>query len=179
MNFFAQYMRRVAELVEAIDLAAFDAATALLKNAHARGGKVLLAGNGGSAAMASHIAVDLTKVAGIRGVTFNESDLITCFANDFGYEQWVAKALEYYADPEDVVVLISSSGRSPNIVNAAQQANSMKLPLVTFSGFAPDNPLRARGTVDFWVDSREYNHVEATHQTWLVAIVDALVAQQP
>ena len=59
------------------------------------------------------MAVDLTKASGIRAVNFNEADLITCFANDYGYEHWVEKALDFYADPKDVVILISSSGSHP------------------------------------------------------------------
>ncbi len=174
MSFSGHYMRRLAGLLESLAPADFDAATDLLRQTGARKGKVLLAGNGASAAMAAHGAVDLTKVSGIRALTFNEADLITCFANDFGYEHWVAKALEYYADPQDAVVLISSSGRSPNVVNAAHQARRMGLPLLTLSGFAPDNPLRALGTVNLWVNSDQYNLVEVTHQAWIVAMVDAL-----
>ena len=66
-----------------------------------KGGEVIIAGNGGSAAMASHAAVDLTNNAQVRAVSFNDAGLITCFANDFGYEKWVEKSLEYYADKSD------------------------------------------------------------------------------
>jgi D-sedoheptulose 7-phosphate isomerase len=79
-------------------------------SANKKGKKIIIAGNGGSAAMASHVAVDLTKNAGVRAINFNEADLITCFANDYGYEEWVAKAVEFYGDEGDVLVLISSSG---------------------------------------------------------------------
>ena len=121
-----------------------------------------------------HIAVDLTKVAGIRGMAFNDADLITCFANDYGYEHWMAQAVRAYAGSGDTLVLISSSGRSPSVLNAATEANRMGIPVLTLTGFAPDNPLRASGTVNLWVNDRRYNMVEATHQAWLVAMVDAL-----
>ena len=91
----------------------------IFKNTSKKGGKVILAGNGGSAAMASHVAVDITKNAGIRSVTFNEYDLITTLANDYGYENWIAKAIELYHNPNDLVVLISASGQSLNVINAA------------------------------------------------------------
>ena len=143
-----------------------------LTGARERGRKVLLAGNGASAAMASHVAVDLTKVAGIRAVTFNDADLITCLANDFGYEQWIAQAIECYGDAGDVAVLISSSGASPNIVNAARQARARGLGVVTLSGFDAGNPLRALGELNLWVNSRSYNIVETTHQSWLLAGLD-------
>ena len=126
--------------------------------------------------MASHVTVDFTKAAGIRAINFNEADLITCFANDYGYEHWVAKALEAYADPGDLVILISSSGKSPNMLNGARQAKAMDLSLVTVSGFSADNPIRKLGDLNLWVDSTAYNIVEMTHHVWLLAIVDYLIA---
>lgn len=156
----------VAQLVELKDL---------LKERQALGKKAIVAGNGGSAAMASHCAVDFTKNAGIRSVNFNEADLITCLANDFGYDKWLAKALELYADEGDPVILVSSSGKSPNMVQAAQYARSNGLTVVTFTGFAPDNPLRALGDLNFWVNSRAYNLVEMTHQLWLLAVCDLVI----
>ena len=125
--------------------------------------------------MASHVAVDFTKAAGIRAVNFNEADLITCFANDYGYEHWTEKALEAYADPGDLAILISSSGKSQNILNAAKKANEMGLSAITVSGFLTDNPLRKLGDLNLWVDSTEYNIVEMTHHVWLVAIIDYLI----
>ncbi len=141
----------------------------------ARGKKVIIAGNGGSAAIASHCAVDFTKNAGIRCVNFNEADLITCFANDYGYEWWLQKALEFYADPGDLVILISSSGRSPNILNAARYAASKGLGVVTFTGFGDDNPLRALGQLNLSLKSRAYNVIEMTHHIWLLAVCDLII----
>ena len=147
----------------------------ILLKANNLGKKTMIFGNGGSAAMASHVTVDLTKTAGIRAVNFNEADLLTCFANDYGYKNWVAKALEFYADEGDLAIMISSSGQSPNMLNGAKQAKEMKLPLVTLSGFRADNPLRTMGDVNLWVDSTAYNIVEMTHHVWLLAIIDYLI----
>jgi len=158
-----------------VDKKLLEAAVKILMKVSAGGGKVIIAGNGGSAAMASHTAVDLTKNAQVRSINFNESDLITCFANDFGYEKWIEKSLEYYADPGDSVILISSSGSSINILNAADKAKKMGLKLITFSGFSPDNPLRDKGDLNFYVDSKEYNIVEMSHHIWLVAMVDRII----
>jgi len=148
-----------------------------MKNVQARGNKVILAGNGGSAAIASHCAVDFTKNAGIRCINFNEADLITCFANDYGYEWWLQRALEHYADAGDLVVLISSSGKSPNIVHAAQYATEQGLTVVTLTGFARDNPLQRLGKLNFWVDSQAYNVIEMTHQVWLLAVCDLIIGE--
>jgi len=145
--------------------------------ASTQGKKVIFAGNGGSAAIASHCAVDFTKNARIRCVNFNEADLITCLANDYGYERWLQKALELYADEGDVVILISSSGQSKNLLQAARYAVSRGLPLVTLTGFQPDNPLRKLGALNFWVDSRAYNIVEMTHQIWLLAVCDLIIGK--
>ena len=143
----------------------------------AQGKKVLVAGNGASAAIASHIAVDFTKQAGVRTVNFNEADLITCLANDYGYENWVSKAIEFYIDPGDLVILISSSGTSQNIVNAAEYAKSNDYKLVTFTGFYDNNALKQFGDLNFWVDSRAYNIIENTHQIWLLMVCDMIVGQ--
>jgi D-sedoheptulose 7-phosphate isomerase len=136
------------------------------------GKKVIFAGNGGSAAIASHCSVDLTKAGGLRAINFNEADLITCFANDYGYSEWLAKAVEFYGDPGDVLVLISSSGKSPNMIRAAESGQRLGLNVMTLTGFDSTNPLRERGTINLWVDSRSYNVVEMTHHIWLLAVVD-------
>lgn len=144
---------------------------------HQAGKKVIFIGNGGSAAMASHCAVDITKNAGIRCVNFNEADLITCFSNDFGYEKCFQKALEFYADPGDVVILVSSSGRSRNILSAGEYARSKGLFTVTFTGFSLDNPLASLGQLNFCVPSRAYNIIEMTHQIWILAVCDLIIGK--
>lgn len=149
----------------------------LFQKTDAAGKKAIFVGNGGSAAMASHCAVDFTKNAGIRCINFNEADLITCFANDFGYEFCFAKALEFYADAGDLVLLISSSGRSPNILKAAEYAKERGLTLVTFTGFSTDNPLYALGQLNFCVESRAYNIIEMTHHIWLLAVCDLIIGK--
>jgi len=139
------------------------------------GKKIIFAGNGGSAAMASHIAVDITKNAGIRAVTFNEYDLITTLANDYGFDNWIAKAIELYHNAGDAVVLISASGKSTNVLMAAEKTKELELQLLTFSGFSSKNILRKQGKINIWVNSNTYNIVEMTHHIWLLAIVDMII----
>ena len=138
-------------------------------------GKVIIIGNGGSAAIASHVTIDLTKAAGIRAINFNESSLLTCLSNDYGYENWAKEAIDYYAEKNDLVILISSSGHSKNIINCAIKCKEKGLPIITLSGFMKNNPLRKMGDVNLWVDSESYNIVEITHQTWLLSVVDYLI----
>ena len=174
-QYFAKYFETIGQKLKSIDSVQLEQASSMAWETHQSSKKIIIAGNGGSAAMASHVAVDFTKAAGIRAVNFNEADLITCFANDYGYEHWVEKALEAYADSGDLAILISSSGKSHNILNAAEKANEMGLSVITVSGFLTDNPLRELGDLNLWVDSTEYNIVEMTHHVWLVAIIDYLI----
>jgi len=178
MNFFGEYFEQIGDKLRSTDVETLDRLSVIFRETHDRGRKIILVGNGGSASIASHVAVDLTKVARIRAVTFNDDNLLTCFANDYGYEHWVEKALEFYSDPGDVAVLISSSGRSPNIVNGAATARVRGLRVITLSGFDSDNPLRSLGEMNFWVDSRSYNVVEMTHHILLVAAVDKIVSDK-
>jgi len=136
--------------------------------------KVMIFGNGGSAAIANHFSVDLTKNSKTRCVNFNESSLLTCFSNDFGYENWVKKTLEFHADPKDLIIFISSSGESKNMTNACKFALKKKyFPIVTLTGFKKNNSLNKLGHINFWVNSKKYNHVENIHQFLLLSLTDA------
>jgi D-sedoheptulose 7-phosphate isomerase len=174
-KFFSDYFVALYKAMSSVDALDLESAGQLIQKAQAAGGKVIVVGNGGSAAIASHVTVDLTKAAGIRAVNFNEADLLTCLSNDFGYEHWVERALEFWADPGDLVVTISSSGTSLNMVNGAHRAKSLGLDLITLSGFHSDNPLRQLGKLNLWVDSTEFNIIETAHQAWLLAVVDYLI----
>ena len=141
--------------------------------------KIMIFGNGGSAAIASHASVDLTKNANIRSVNFNEADLITCFSNDYGYERWIEKAIHFYADSKDVLILISSSGKSQNMLKACEAAKNKKMSkIITFTGHDKDNPLSKLGDINFWINSKAYNFVENIHQVWLLTIVDLIIGKR-
>jgi len=140
-----------------------------------RRGKVIFLGNGGSAGIASHLAIDAAKNGGIPATCFNDGGMITCLANDYGFENWMAHALRLNAQPSDCLVAISSSGKSPNILNAVAKARELDMAVVTLSGMAPDNPLRSRGDVNFWADSHAYNIIETAHQAWMMAVIDLLI----
>ena len=151
----------------------------LLKDVKAEGKKILIFGNGGSAAIASHFSVDLTKNASLRCINCNEADLITCFANDYGFERWVEKAVDFYGNEGDLLIVISSSGSSKNMLNGVRAARNGKFKaVVTLSGFDNDNPLCQLGDINLWIDSRAYNFVENIHQVWLLAIVDLIIGSR-
>ena len=137
--------------------------------------KLIFAGNGASAAISAHAAVDFTKQAKIRGITFNEADLITCFSNDYGYENWISEAIKAYFNKSDAVVLTSVSGESPNVVNAAVTAKDLGLQVVTFTGRDINNSLKSHGDINFWVNSDAYNIVECIHMIWATTVIDTIV----
>ena len=173
--FFSKYFTQLSRLVLDVDHKNLHMAAKKIHSSNKKGGKVIIVGNGGSAGIANHATMDFTKVAGYRAVNFNESSTITCLANDYGYENWVKMAIKFYADKNDVVILISSSGKSQNMITGAEKAKHMGLSVITVSGFLAENPLRKLGALNLWVNSSEYNIVEMTHHVWLVAIVDYLI----
>ena len=150
----------------------------ILKKTKSNKKKIMSFGNGGSAAIASHFSVDLTKNARIRCTNYNESDLLTCFSNDFGYERWVEKAINFYGDKGDIVILISSSGKSQNMINGAKEARKKGIKkIITFTGNNKKNKLKKLGDINFWVDSKAYNHIENIHQVLLLSLVDLIIGK--
>ncbi len=180
MSFLTKYTEDFAKLV----FSTKDVEDQLIEfkdsivSASANNKKSIIVGNGGSAAIASHFAVDLTKNAKTRCINFNESDLITCFANDYGYEHWVERAIDFYGDKGDVLIAISSSGSSKNILNGCKEAKKKNFSkIITLSGMNTDNPLRKLGDINLWANSKGYNLIENVHQFWLLAVVDMIIGK--
>jgi len=141
--------------------------------------KTMIFGNGGSAAIASHVSVDLTKNANIRCSNYNEADLITCFSNDYGYDRWIEKTVDFYGDEKDIIILISSSGKSKNMLNACKAAKNKKMSkIITLTGHDKDNPLSKLGDINLWIDSKAYNFVENVHQLWLLTLCDLIIGKR-
>lgn len=174
-NFLSDYFSQLTAAFHCVDPEKIENACALVRSTNNNGGKIIILGNGGSAAIASHAAVDFVKAAGVRALSFSDVSMLTCFSNDYGYENCAAKILEFYANPSDLVVLISSSGESDNMIAAAEQSKKMGLTLLTFSGFLASNRLAKYGDVRFWCDSNFYNTIENTHQIWILAIIDFFI----
>ncbi len=142
-----------------------------------RGGKVIFLGNGGSAGIASHLAIDVAKNGGIRATTFSDAALITCLANDYGFEEWMRHAVRIYAKPEDTIVAISCSGKSKNLLGGVEQAKEMGLDVITLTGMAPANPLKQMGDLNLWLDSYAYNIIETVHQFWCMTALDMSIGK--
>jgi D-sedoheptulose 7-phosphate isomerase len=150
----------------------FDQVREAAHAAHDAGNKIMFIGNGGSAGLASHLAIDFSKNGGLRSLAFNDSSALTCLGNDLGYQSIFAKQLEFHARAGDLLVAISSSGRSPNILAAVATARMRQVGVITFSGFDRDNNLRITGDMNFYVRSQEYGFVEIAHLSLCHAILD-------
>ena len=137
-----------------------------------KGNRIFFVGNGGSAGICTHSANDYAKNGGFRCMSLHDGAVLTCLGNDFGFEHIFAKQLEFHAQQGDALIAISSSGRSEDILNAVRQADEIGMFVCTFSGFAPENPLRTMGTLNWYIDSSEYGFVELAHQILIHCALD-------
>ena len=149
----------------------------LLSKTSESGGQIFFAGNGASAAIASHVALDFTKQASIKSTTFHDPALITAFTNDFGGDFWLSKACQYYVGAKDLAVFISVSGESPNVVEAAKALRERSVPVVSFTGKSAGNSLRRNSDLSFWVNSDAYNIVECIHMIWITTVIDMVIGR--
>ena len=138
------------------------------------GNKLMFIGNGASAAISSHMSTDFWKTCGVRAIAFNDSSLLTCLGNDFGYEYIFEKSIEMFADPGDILIAISSSGKSENILRGVNSAKSKECSVITLSGFKDDNPLSSAGDFNFYVPAQEYGPVEVIHHSICHCILNAI-----
>jgi D-sedoheptulose 7-phosphate isomerase len=146
---------------------------ALLRRTRSSGGRLFFIGNGASCSIASHFATDFTKNGRINSFSLNEGTQLTCFSNDYSFETAYQEMLRCYMKKGDLLFAISSSGRSPNIVNAVRFA--LRIPgtsVVSFSGFNPDNPIRKAAPFSCFIDDKRYGFVESSHVYFLHHLID-------
>jgi D-sedoheptulose 7-phosphate isomerase len=139
------------------------------------GHKLIFIGNGASAAISSHMATDFWKNGGIRALAFNDSSLLTCVSNDYGYEHVFERPIEMFANPGDLLIAISSSGKSENILRGVTASKLKRCNVVTLSGFKGDNPLCSMGDFNFYVPSHSYGPVEIIHHSICHCILDMIM----
>lgn len=142
---------------------AFDRWVTMTHEAHISGHYIYIVGNGGSAMMAGHFAADLCKNACLRALAFNDAAMLTAAANDLSFSEVFAVPLTQLARAGDLLITISSSGNSPNIIRAIEVARDLQMRVVTLSGKGSDNRSRALGDVNFYVPSPRYGWVESAH----------------
>lgn len=170
-NYAGEYFQRMAAAAAKIDPAAITAAGELLARTVQSGHRIYSCGNGGSAAIANHLVCDCLK--GIRTDTqlkpkvyslSTTVELITAIVNDIGSEQMFSFQLESLGEPGDLLIAISSSGASPNIVRTLELARSMGIATIAMSGFA-GLPSRELADVSLHVSCENYGIVEDLHQS--------------
>lgn len=139
------------------------------------GKQVFFIGNGGSAAIASHMTADFMKNGRMKTYSLYDNSVTTCMGNDYGYEYIFSRPLEFLADEDDLLIAISSSGNSKNIINAIQVAKKKGCRVITFSGFLKDNAIRMLGDYNLHVPVSHYGMVESIHNLILQQIVDMIL----
>ena len=140
---------------------------AMTRATHERGRYLYIVGNGGSAGMASHMAADACKNGHLRALSFTDAALVTATANDLSYDQVFSLPIERLAQAGDLLITISSSGNSPNIVRALETSRPLGLEAVTLSAMSPDNRSRTLGDLNFYVPLNRYGLAESAHQAIL------------
>ena len=132
-------------------------------------------GNGGSSSIASHFSMDLTNNSNLKCLSYNDAAIVTCYANDFKFENWISRVITKYGKKNDVLILISSSGTSKNMVNALKTARKKEFKnIISFTGFENKNYLSKKSDINFWIKSKNYNIIENSHQFYLLMIVDLI-----
>jgi len=180
------YLQRLCELVLRVAVTNQDGslynldagatlAVEMILSVQSGGKKVMIIGNGGSDAIASHLQTDLFSAVGVRALAFNGPGMLTALSNDYGYECVFERPIRLWASAGDVLVAISSSGRSENILRAVEAARIRECKIITFSGFRVDNPLRKLGDLNFYVPSETYGFVEVAHAAFAHFLADRAV----
>ena len=171
-TFFNNYFCKISKLLNDISFKELNKIYDLILKTSKKKGKILIFGNGGNISTAAHFATDMTKNAKIKTMVFNDPNLITCFSNDYGFNQWVKKTIEYYGSKKDLIILLSVSGESQNLVNAAKYCKKNKINCISISGFKRNNSLSRYAKISLWINSKSYNLVEIIQMTILLSFID-------
>ena len=155
--------------------AGLSGAARAVSQASAAGKTIFVIGNGGSAGIASQVTYAFTHLNGVAAFCLNDPSALTGIGADHGYDQVFSHQLTAYGRPGDCLIAISSSGRSPNILNAVSAARENGLEILTLSGFKPQNPLRRTGDLNLYVDSNSYGFVEVSHLALCHAVLEISV----
>jgi len=184
INSYYETLRRLTNNITVTDKAGKDLdfesglgkTVTLITTCGKRGKKLMFIGNGASASIASHMAADFWKNSKIRATAFNDAALLTCISNDFGYNQVFEKPIEMFANPGDILVAISSSGKSENIIRGVRMALSKGCKVISLSGFKKNNALHSLGGINFYVPSSSYGQVEVMHHSICHCMLDTIVS---
>lgn len=155
----------------------FENILSVFKNVRANEKKCFFCGNGGSAAIASHMTADFMKNGNMHTVSLYDNAVMTCMGNDYGYENVFSEQLRYLMEAGDLLIAISSSGKSQNIINAIKTAHGQDGLVITLTGFLPDNTVKQMGDYNVYVPCESYGMVESVHNVFCQQWVDELMNQ--
>lgn len=172
IGYYVDYIKKFSKLLDDINLKKVENLSN--KIISAKKNKILIFGNGAGASIASHFSNDLSNTTKIKTLSFDNSAHLTCYANDYGFENWVKKTIEIYAEKRDLIILISASGNSKNMINASKFCKKKKLNFFSLTGFKKNNLLNKNSKNHIWINSNSYNEVELAQLFILLSIVDNL-----
>jgi len=190
VNYGSRYFANLDKVARAIEVTngngvavEFDSAmeqfTGLCRDVQASGRKLMFIGNGGSASIASHMATDFMKNGRVRATAFNDLMFLTCLSNDLGYDRVFEFQIDGHGEASDLLIAVSSSGKSASILNGVAAARRKRAKVVTLSGFGAANPLSDMGDLNFYVPSGEYGVVELLHCSVIHCALDNLMGIRP
>lgn len=179
INFFSKQFKEIYHHLSLVSDEKLNEICQIILKTKKNKGKIIIGGNGGSSATASHFSVDLSVNAGIKTINFNEYNLITALSNDFGYENWLSKCIEIHGNKNDLLILISCSGNSKNLIKAQQKAKKKKINVISLTGCKKNNKLNSSKNIcKIWINSNKYNVIEIIHHTILLSIIDRLMKKK-
>lgn len=171
------YKSKLKFLLNNLDTNKINNLCNIIKDTKENKKNIFVFGNGGSSSTANHFANDMTKNAKIKTFSFSNDNLITCYSNDYGFKNWIRKTIEHYAKPGDLVIFISVSGNSENLVRGAKFCKSKKINSFSLTGLKKKNKLNSICDNFFWINSSSYNQVEIIHHMILLVSVDILIGK--
>lgn len=170
--YFENYSKNFQKIIETLNFKKIEIIKNIIKSK--KKNKIHVFGNGAGASIASHFANDLTNSAKFKVYSYDNSAQITCLANDYSYSNWVKKIIDYYVEKKDLIIFISASGESRNMIQAAKLCLKKKYKFISITGFNKKNTLNSLSKYFCWVNSKSYNHVEIAQLFILLSIVDNL-----
>ena len=176
-DFFKKYFNNLKNLIGEIKINELEKYFKLFVKVKNNKGKIMIFGNGAGASIASHAATDFTKNAKVPAMSFDSSTYLTCLSNDYGYDQVVLKAISHFYKKDDLIILLSASGNSLNMINAAKYCNKNSIQYLSISGFSKKNKLNKISKNKIWIDSVSWNLVEIVQLSILLSYVDRIIGK--
>ncbi len=173
-NFFSEYINENNKILKKIDISQFNNLLKKIKEIKKNKNKILIFGNGAGASIASHFSNDCNKSLKLRCLSFDSSTHLTCYSNDYGYENWVKETIKSHYSKKDLIILISASGNSLNMIKAAKFCKLKKYNFFSMTGFKKKNKLNINSKNFLWINSKSFNQVEISQLTVLLSIVDKM-----